>query len=180
MSLVAQKITKLDAANRQIHVAIQMSFDGGDPVAVHTLACAAREICEKHCRMAGVSRFFDQIAKTYPDNSETEIFCVLNSARNFFKHPDAAGNLDAEIELSDRDNKLMLFLATYDCSALLAERTPVDVQAYNVWFMATEPDFDGDCAQGLEEHYPGIASASPDAQRAIGKQLLSDAVAGKL
>jgi hypothetical protein len=46
-------ITKLEAANRQLCTAIRMFFADDDAVAVHTLACAAREIYEKHCRSAG-------------------------------------------------------------------------------------------------------------------------------
>jgi hypothetical protein len=161
-------------------MAIRLFMKGGDIVAVHTLACAAREIYEKHCQLANIIRFYDHIATTYPEKTKKEIFDVLNSARNFFKHPDSQGNLDATIELSDKENKLMLFLATYDCSALLTDQTPLIVQAYNVWFMATEPGFrDGDCLRGMEESYHGIGSASTDEQRSIGCRFIDDTLSGK-
>ena len=51
-------ITKLDAAHSQVFAAIHMYFSGGDPAPVHTLACAAREIYEKHCEAAGIGRNF--------------------------------------------------------------------------------------------------------------------------
>src|SRR5712692_11716002 len=46
-------ITKLEAAHRQLTTAIRMFFADGDAVAVHTLACAAREIYERHGGKAG-------------------------------------------------------------------------------------------------------------------------------
>jgi hypothetical protein len=38
-----------------------MYFDDDDLAAIHTLACAAREIYEKHCEAQGVERKFEQI-----------------------------------------------------------------------------------------------------------------------
>ncbi|MYM22165.1 hypothetical protein GTP46_05850 [Duganella sp. FT135W] len=174
-----QTISKADAANRQLAVAIRMYLNGGDMVAIHTLACAAREIYEKHCQKAGIKRFYDEIAATYPDSTQNQIFDILNSTRNFLKHPDSDGNLDAVIELSDRDNKLTLFVAAYDCACLLGEQTPVIVQAYNVWILATEPDLQGACTTEMETRYPGLVSGSAEEQKAIGLRFVEDALSGK-
>lgn len=103
----------------------------------------------------------------------------MNGARNFLKHPDADGNLDAVIELSDRDNKLMLFVAAHDCAGLFGEQTQMIVQAYNVWILATEPDLQGACAAEMEAKYPGLVKGSPDEQRAIGLRFVEDALSGK-
>ena len=46
-------ITKLEAAHRQLTTAIRLYFDDDDLAAIHTLACAAREIYEKHCHAKG-------------------------------------------------------------------------------------------------------------------------------
>jgi hypothetical protein len=179
MSPHKQTISKADAANRQLAVAIRMHLNGGDMVAIHTLACAAREIYEKHCQMTGLKRFYDEIAATYPDNTQKQIFDILNSTRNFLKHPDADGNLDAVIELCDRDNKLMLFVAAHDCACLLGEQTPIIIQAYNVWILATELDLHGVCAGEMETRYPGLINGSADEQRAIGLRFVEDALSGK-
>lgn len=180
MNLSKQTISKIDAAHRQIDVAIRMHLTGGDIVAVHTLACAAREIYERHCQMAGTRRFYDEIAATYPESTQKQVYEVLNRTRNFLKHPDGDGNLDARIALCDRDNKLMLFIATHDCACLLGEQTPLIVQAYNVWVLATEPDLDGACAAEMKARYPGIANGSPDQQRTIGWRFIQDTLSGKL
>lgn len=172
-------ITKLEAAHRQIGVAIQLYFSGDDVVAIHTLTCAAREIYEKHCDFVHIPRFFDVIRESHPDKEGKEIWSILNGARNFFKHPDIEGNLQAEISLSERDNKLMLFIACYDCAALCNDDTPLVVQAFNVWFLATEPDFPGFCAQGLEAEYPGVSSENEQRQKLIGRKFLEDVLARK-
>ena len=64
----APTITNLEAANRQLCTAIRLFFADDDAVAVHTLACAAREIYEKQCRAAGRGRIFDfvQAGKSRP------------------------------------------------------------------------------------------------------------------
>jgi len=41
MSEQAFKLTKLDAARRQLHVALEMWFSEADPIAAHTLINAA-------------------------------------------------------------------------------------------------------------------------------------------
>lgn len=38
------KISKLDAAKRQLETAIRLYFNSADPVSIHTLACAAHSI----------------------------------------------------------------------------------------------------------------------------------------
>ena len=38
------KISKLDAAKRHLETAIRLYFNYGDPIAIHTLACAAHGI----------------------------------------------------------------------------------------------------------------------------------------
>jgi hypothetical protein len=181
VSLINQTITKRDAANRQIEAAIRLFMSGDDMVAVHTLACAAREIYEKHCEFAGIERFYDLIVKAFPEKSKKEIFEVLNKPRNFFKHSDSNSSLDATIELSDRDNKLMLFLATHDCATLLEDKAPKIVHAYNAWFIATEPDCKHESYENyLENWYPDIKSVSDKEQRVIGRQLIDDIISGKI
>jgi len=68
-------MTKLEAAQRQLTTAIRMFFADGDPVAVHTLACAAREIYEKHCRKAKQGRMFDFLQAGNPGQKKSFGIC---------------------------------------------------------------------------------------------------------
>lgn len=171
-------ITKLDAAHRQIRIAIRMYFADDDLVAIHTLTCAAREIYEKHCKAANSSRMFDLVQAEHPAHTEKALWSAFNDVRNFLKHPDSNGDLNVTVELSDRINKLMLFCTCYDCAMLCAEQTPVEVNAYHLWFMATEPNFDSDWATGLA-WYPGIRDMSAVEQRRAGRQFVEDTLSGK-
>jgi len=40
------KLSKLDAARRQLETAVALCFQEGDPVSIHSFACAAHEIVE--------------------------------------------------------------------------------------------------------------------------------------
>ena len=161
-------ITKLDAARRQLKLAIRLYFDDGDLVATHTRACAAREIFEKHCKMDQRHRMFDEVRRRHPDATEKELWEVLNRARNFFKHPDQNGNLDATIELGHDDNKMTIFMAAYDCASLLDMDAPKIFMRYITWFVGTEPFYRQHLPE-LDTHFPGLDSVDAETQWAIGK-----------
>jgi predicted HD phosphohydrolase len=80
-------VTKLEAANRQLCAAIRLFFEDADAVSVHTLACAARDIYEKHCVTTNRERMFDVMKQANPNHKEKDIWTILNANRIFFKHP---------------------------------------------------------------------------------------------
>lgn len=177
-------ITQRDAACRQLATAIRMYFSDGDMVAVHTLAGAAREIFENHCKKQNINRFFDYIQSTHT-RTEKELWGIINKARNFFKH--SSDSLDDAVELEDSDNKSILFMACHDCAALLGAEQPVEVQTFNTWYLATEFPFDAgkdnnkDAAEVLDildSTYPGIRTAPLAKQKQLGLQWLEKADSG--
>jgi hypothetical protein len=81
------KITKLEAARRQLEQAIELYFNGGDPVSIHTLAWAAFTVIRdvnKH--RAGpqmlVDKISDQMASEYGPGLKKR----FRQAMTFFKH----------------------------------------------------------------------------------------------
>lgn len=86
-------ITKLDAARRQLEVAIGLYFDDGETVAIHTLAAAAVGILDDVAARRGdrSSLRRELLAGIRPERRE-EFRKRLDAARNFFKH----GNRDPE------------------------------------------------------------------------------------
>src|SRR5579871_4163267 len=130
-------ITKLEAAHSQLTTAIRLYFDDDDLAAIHTLACAAREIYEKHCAAQGVERMFEQIEAANPDRSRKELWDILNGPRNWLKHPEASMDLSARLALDDEMNASMLWVACHDCAMLCRDEQPAEVQAFIVWFLAT-------------------------------------------
>jgi hypothetical protein len=185
-------MTKLEAAQRQLTTAIRMFFADGDPVAVHTLACAAREIYEKHCRKAGQGRMFDFLQAGNPGRAEKELWNLLNAARNFFKHE--GDSLDQSIEFDDTMNDFAILSACTDCATLCSPHQPVEVQAFSIWFVAVEsPDeqamaeadpADVNACRAIQAQidglYPGLRTASRAEKKRFGQRLLDDALAGRL
>jgi hypothetical protein len=178
-------ITKLEAAHRQLVTAIRMYFDDDDIAAIHTLACAAREIYEKHCQAAGLDRMFQYIENSNPDKSRKELWEILNGPRNFLKHPAPDLDLSAAIELDDSANSHVIFVACHDCAILCKEAAPPTVHAYSLWFLGAifplpkvdEPD-GADAlkiSKAIRAAYPGIREAPLGQQKQIGRQMLVDA-----
>lgn len=177
-------VSKSEAANRQLCAAIRLFFEDGDSIAVHTLACAAREIYEKHCGKVGVERMLDHIKAANPNYTQKDIMKLLNAARNFFKHDGVS--LDDAIEFSDEMNDFALFSVCYDCTMLCTPNQPAEVQAYSIWFIAVkQPHEDGGnpadieqsrkIAKELDTLFPGLRNATRAEQKRAGRKLLDDA-----
>jgi len=49
------ELTKIDAADAQLHAAVCMFFEGGHPVPIYTLANAAREIIHSIADQTGIA-----------------------------------------------------------------------------------------------------------------------------
>jgi hypothetical protein len=83
------RISKLDAAKRQLRTAITMWFTGGDPVSTHTLAFAAHEIIHAVSKARDPSRpdlLFD--SAYVREDKRKEFNDIFRESGNFFKHGD--------------------------------------------------------------------------------------------
>lgn len=177
-------ISKLEAAHRQLTTAIRMHFDDDDVAAIHTLVCAAREIYEKHCEAQGIERMFEMIEAANPDRTRKELWGILNGPRNFLNHPEASMDLCARLELDEGMNAAMLWVACHDCAMLCKGVEPPEVQAYNLWFLATQSPRDGvdpvdaeardKILLGVYRTYPNLRDAQPVEQKRIGKRMVQD------
>jgi hypothetical protein len=88
------RIPKLGAARRQLEAAISLFLDNGDPVAIHTLACAAYDIIDNVNHSRGGKDMF--VKRRYTQLPGRPSRAVLNSVQNFFKH--AANDPAEELE----------------------------------------------------------------------------------
>lgn len=179
-------ITKLEAAHSQLVTAIRLYFDDEDLASVHTLTCAAREIYEKHCKAKGVERMFEKIESGNPDRDAKQLWTILNGPRNFLKHPEPTLDLEAKLELTDEMNATMIFVACHDCAMLCEEKQLPEIQAYNLWFIATrfprgDESSHSDASEqaryeeivaAIDKTYPGLRNASLQEQKNVGKQMI--------
>ena len=84
-------ISKIDAAKRQLHTAIELWFRDGDPVSIHTLVSAAQEIL---LPIAKAKKTFLGVFDTIyiVPGKEEEYFAWMRIHQNFFKH----GSIDPD------------------------------------------------------------------------------------
>jgi hypothetical protein len=85
----AIRISKLDAARRQLRTAITLWFTDGDPVAVHALAIAAYEILHTVSKKRDPNRrdlLFD--SDWIKDEHRRDWINLIKKNANFFKHAD--------------------------------------------------------------------------------------------
>lgn len=82
-----ETLTKLEAAERQLRVAIRLFFQRKDLVAVHTLAAAAQGILQDLGNHRGIKSVFAEKERIHPEYRD-EIIKSFKQAQNFFKHAD--------------------------------------------------------------------------------------------
>jgi hypothetical protein len=106
-------LAKLDVARRQLVTAVQLFFDGGDPISVYSLAANAWEVIDALCGRAGVSSMSSDTRGHIPEGKDLKRDYINSPYRNFFKHADRdpEGVLDGFDE-SNVDS--ILFLAVED------------------------------------------------------------------
>ncbi len=88
--LTKLRVTKIDAARRQLETAITLWFHEADPVSIHTLACASFQLLYDINSQVGGSPMFpdrmEAIEKTEVRKKYLRKF--LREGQNFFKHAD--------------------------------------------------------------------------------------------
>lgn len=80
-----ETITKLQAAERQLRVAIRLFFERRDLVAVHTLGAAAQEILRDLGGPRGIKSTIKNSDLIRPEYRK-KVLDILNEPQNFFKH----------------------------------------------------------------------------------------------
>jgi hypothetical protein len=81
-----RELTPLLIARSQLLTAIDLFFADKDPISVHTLAGAAREILEELCRLDEIEPMTEFILKDHPNKFRKDIWSAMNLYRNCFKH----------------------------------------------------------------------------------------------
>jgi len=97
---VGETVTKLQAAKRQLSVAIRLFFGRADPLAIHTLVSAAYQIVWDLTKNRSAMSIVKGNARIRPEKQE-EWERILNRAQSFLKHADRdpLGTLDFEPEI---------------------------------------------------------------------------------
>jgi hypothetical protein len=165
-------ITKLDAAEREIVAAVQLLFDGGDPIPVYALAAAAREITTTLCEKRGLRSMIDAIHEDHPHMTRKDIYREAAKHAAFFKHAKTDPNAVLE-DFAPTEADSVLFMACLDFGRLCGGK-PIEADAFELWFYAMR-DLLGPLGISEIEELRGIATVPRASQIAMGKKLLASA-----
>jgi hypothetical protein len=133
------RITKLDAAQRQLETAVSLFASGGDPVAIHGLALAAHEVLRGLNHAGGGSPMLSEAAALVGlDPSQAEIVVTrARRARNFIKHADKDPTSSFDFDPEDVECFLYEACAKHHD---LAARWSRPIKTYVCWFIAQRPN----------------------------------------
>jgi hypothetical protein len=151
------KISKLDAARRQLETAVALYFHEGDPASIHTLVGAAYELLLTLSEKVGEQGTIKQWMAEYikPDRMK-EIHRALNAARNCFKHADA--DADAVLDYDPKQADYFMMDACWAYRRLSGERLPL-FGVFEAWASLT-------LARDVV-HYPGTETIGAEAMKRL-------------
>jgi hypothetical protein len=132
------KVSKLDAARRQLETAINLWFSGGDTVSIHALSHAAYEIIHvvSKKRQRSTELLFD--SPLIKDVYRRQWAELLKSPGNFFKHADR--DPEGAIEFAPELSKYFMIFSILGLE-LAGERISVTENGFLTWLKLHEPDF---------------------------------------
>jgi len=132
------KVNKIEAAQRQIEVAIRLLFDNEDPLAIHTLAMAGFRIL-RDLASKKRSNMHNMLQAMIQPGMESKFWGTMHSFANFLKH--AEKDPDAIIDSVDEEvNYAILLIAAIYYQDLGHQLTP-EMLALVSWYMAIRPEF---------------------------------------
>lgn len=127
-------ITNIDAAQRQLSMAIELYFEDRDSVSVHTLAMAAAEIIDKECSVKGLTTIRAGLVAEIKPEHQKEVSDTISRPKNFFKHGSGAPVED----FADDRNDMALFMACHGLALLGADT--LESRTYINWFNSMMPE----------------------------------------
>ena len=133
-------LDKLEAARRQLGTATEMFLKDGDPVSVHSLACAAAEILETLTANAGKDGLMGILLRENTDPTAVDVRRYRNQGWDAFKHASlksgrARSDDEYSASFSDAANDDILFSAWFDYAEITGA-VPIEAQALQIWALA--------------------------------------------
>lgn len=128
------RLTKIEAALRQLNRAIQMLFHEDDPVCTHTLAGAASVLLTDLVEKLAPEHSWDRMAQEDNNLGQSQYFKVVRNAQNFLKH--ARVDHADTLEFDPQETEALLLLAVMNAS----EIAPMshEAQVYQLWALARQ------------------------------------------
>ncbi len=133
------KISKLDAAKRQLETVIRLYFAESDPVSIHTLTAAAYNVIRDVTAKRGATPMLvkDQLLEHVRPESQKMFLAKINEAENFFKHADR--DTETTLDFNPDMSEMLIVDACSQYHQLTGEMPPL-FRIYIAWFMAHYQD----------------------------------------
>lgn len=141
------KISRRDVAKRELVHAIQLHFDEGDPVVIHLLAFAARDVCAPIVKATGRQTFAETVEQMVKPEFLKAWRENLRVPYNFFKH----GGADPDKELRYFDpvaNDMLLLEVCADYRSAF-DVTEKEMLVFQAWHIVTYLDILNEYGQQL-------------------------------
>jgi hypothetical protein len=130
------KVSKTDAARRQLETAIRLWFNDGEPVSIHTLTAAAHQLVHDLGKARGVSAILRDLSAAKPEYKK-KIQQIISKSENFFKHADR--DPDELLDFNPESTEVYIMDAAMTYEALTSER-PHILRAYQMWMTIKHPE----------------------------------------
>jgi hypothetical protein len=133
-------VSKLDAAKRQLEIAIRLYFSNDDPVSIHTLTAASYNILRDVTKQRGADPMFikGHMLEMVKPEYKKMVIEKANEAENFFKHADH--DHQATFSFNPDMTELHMIDACAQYRKLTGEEPPL-LTIFRAWFSANHPDF---------------------------------------
>lgn len=168
------QVSKLEAAQRQLNLAIRLLFADADAVAVHTLVGAASTVFTDLVERLVPEKSWDKQAQEANELTASQYFQIMRKAQNFFKH--AREDHDAKIGLDPNDTESLAFWAVMNASELAP--MSIEAQVFQFWYIASHSPIEDVSETPLQEAIQlvgDLRSESRVNRLRIGAQALAQA-----
>lgn len=129
-------MTKLDAAKRQLETAIRLWFQSADPISIHTLAAAARQVLVDINKKRGGEPMGADRPEIRPEGRK-HLHKVLADVEDFFKHADK--DPEATLTFTPEATRFFILEAADRYLELAGEQPPI-LRVFIIYHALTHPE----------------------------------------
>jgi hypothetical protein len=131
------KVSKTDAAKRQLETAVRLWFYSGEPVSIHTLTAAAHQVLHDLGKAQGIRSILRELPEKVRPEFQKKLRELLSRYENFFKHAERDPNALLDFNPEATECYLLDAVCTYE--SITQEVTPI-LSAFKTWMFMHNPD----------------------------------------
>ena len=172
-----EKISKFEAASRQLNAAITLLFNEVDGIIPYTLAAAASNVYADILDKKVNAESWREKMRSDNGLSKAQIKEVMNKSWNFLKHGDRDPN--GVLEFDEMESLYLIFMATLECGEI--QKTSIQMQVFQLWFIALKSiDLadDNQIQQTAKTLFPNLELLPRAKQLSLGAEMLTIQVKG--